>query len=284
MNHYDCGLLKLQNSWWGAISPFSRDDGTDREICSLRRSNLDPWRDRDGKELVAREIYKRSRRQHGSFVPVSCGAIPAELFESELFGHEKGIHWGNWQKEKVWSNWRTEEPCFWTKLGIRLWLCRLNFYACCRKERSSRLALVNQSECASNQCDKPEVGGSDQGQGLPGRSALSTKCVYDLPATAEERQEDLPMLIQHFIQKNNTLNPRVVGVDPNALEMLSHWPWEGNIREQNVIQRTCALAESVSIYAQKTSRKFTMSWLRNNRSLWFPKMLVTKKVVKSAVA
>ena len=35
------------------------------------------------------------------------------------------------------------------------------------------------------------------------------------------------MLIQHFIQKNSTLNPRVVGVDPNALEMLSHWPWEG---------------------------------------------------------
>ncbi|MGA0405407.1 MAG: sigma-54-dependent transcriptional regulator, partial [bacterium] len=47
-----------------------------------------------GKELVAREIYKRSRRQHGSFVPVNCGAIPAELFESELFGHEKGAFTG----------------------------------------------------------------------------------------------------------------------------------------------------------------------------------------------
>ena len=53
------------------------------------------------------------------------------------------------------------------------------------------------------------------------------------------------MLIQHFIQKNSTLNPRVVGADQNALEMLSRWPWEGNIRElENVIQRTCALAES----------------------------------------
>ena len=200
-----------------------------------------------GKELVAREIYKRSRRQHGSFVPVNCGAIPAELFESELFGHEKGAFTGAIGKKEGLVKLADGGTLFLDEIGdtplaLQVKLLRMLQEGEILSVGSTRQQKVNvRVISATNQKLEDQIKVKDFREDLLYR--LNVFTIYLPPL--RERQEDLPMLIQHFIQKNNTLNPRVVGVDPNALEMLSHWPWEGNIRElENVIQRTCALAES----------------------------------------
>ncbi|MEC8544655.1 MAG: sigma-54 dependent transcriptional regulator, partial [SAR324 cluster bacterium] len=200
-----------------------------------------------GKELVAREIYKRSRRQHGSFVPVNCGAIPAELFESELFGHEKGAFTGAIGKKEGLVKLADGGTLFLDEIGdtplaLQVKLLRMLQEGEILSVGSNRQQKVNvRVISATNQKLEDQIKVKDFREDLLYR--LNVFTIYLPPL--RERQEDLPMLIQHFIQKNSTLNPRVVGVDPNALEMLSHWPWEGNIRElENVIQRTCALAES----------------------------------------
>ena len=200
-----------------------------------------------GKELVAREIYKRSRRQHGTFVPVNCGAIPAELFESELFGHEKGAFTGAIGKKEGLVKLADGGTLFLDEIGdtplaLQVKMLRMLQEGEILSVGSNRQQKVNvRVISATNQKLEDQIKMKDFREDLLYR--LNVFTIYLPPL--RERQEDLLMLIQHFIQKNNALNPRVVGVDPNALEMLQHWPWEGNIRElENVIQRTCALSES----------------------------------------
>ena len=200
-----------------------------------------------GKELVAREIYKRSRRKNGPFVPVNCGAIPAELFESELFGHEKGAFTGAIGKKDGLVKLADAGTLFLDEIGdtplaLQVKLLRMLQEGEILPIGSTRHQRVNvRVISATNQSLEEQIKAREFREDLLYRLNVFT---IQLPPL-RERQEDLPMLVQHFIQKNANLNPRVVGIDPNALEMLRRWPWEGNIRElENVIQRTCALSES----------------------------------------
>ncbi len=200
-----------------------------------------------GKELVAREIYKRSRRKNGPFVPVNCGAIPSELFESELFGHEKGAFTGAIGKKEGLVKYADGGTLFLDEIGdtplpLQVKLLRMLQEGEVLPVGSNRHMKVNvRVISATNQGLEDRIKSRDFREDLLYRLNVFT---IHLPPL-RERQEDLPLLIQHFIQKNASLNPRVIGVDPNALELLRLWPWEGNIRElENVVQRTCALAET----------------------------------------
>ena len=71
-----------------------------------------------GKEVAAKAIHEASPRKDKPFVPVNCGAIPADLLESELFGHEKGAFTGAIATRKGRLKWRRAEPCFWMRSAI----------------------------------------------------------------------------------------------------------------------------------------------------------------------
>jgi sigma-54 specific flagellar transcriptional regulator A len=77
-----------------------------------------------GKEVVARNLHYHSKRRDGPFVPVNCGAIPAELLESELFGHEKGAFTGAITSRAGVSSWPTAAPCSSTKSATCRCRCR----------------------------------------------------------------------------------------------------------------------------------------------------------------
>ena len=200
-----------------------------------------------GKELIAAAIHRRSGRADKPFVAVNCGAIPAELIESELFGHTKGSFTGAdrdrrglWEEADggtVFLDEITETtPAFQVKL-LRV-----------IQEREIRRVGSNQTlevdvriVAASNRNVEEEVSAGRFRNDLFYRlNAVSLM----LPPL-RERREDIPPLAQSFARRIYSLSPSVT-FSPEAVELLERYPWPGNIRElENAVVRGAAMCDGI---------------------------------------
>jgi two-component system response regulator AtoC len=200
-----------------------------------------------GKELVASALHQRSGRADRTFVAVNCGAIPAELIESELFGHTKGSFTGAdrdrrglWEEADggtVFLDEITETtPSFQVKLLRVL------------QEREIRRVGSNQTRrvdvrviAASNRDVDEEVKAGRFRNDLFYRlNAVSIR----LPPL-RERREDIPPLAQAFADRVYSLNPSV-RFSPEAVTLLDQYPWPGNIRElENAVVRAAAMCDGM---------------------------------------
>jgi two-component system response regulator AtoC len=205
-----------------------------------------------GKELVARAIHRRSKR-NGAFVALNCGAIPENLLESELFGHKKGAftdavadrrglfeeaHGGTLFLDEI-----GELP-----LGLQVKLLRV-----LEDERIRRLG-----EARDIQVDVRIVTATHRDlltETKHGRFRedlfyrLNVLHIHCPPL--RERREDIPLLIEHFLARNNArLGTEVRGLDTEARRLLFEYPWPGNVRElENTIERAMVLSEGDTITA-----------------------------------
>jgi DNA-binding NtrC family response regulator len=200
-----------------------------------------------GKELVAFTLHRRSGRADKTFVAVSCGAIPAELIESELFGHVKGSFtgadrdrrglWEEADKGTVFLDEITE-----TTLSFQVKLLRVLQQREIRRVGSNETRKVDvRVIAASNRDVEAEV--------KAGR--FRNDLYYRLNAVSitmpplRERREDIPPLAQTFGNRVYSLSPGV-GFSPDALELLEQYPWPGNIRElENAVVRAAAMCDGV---------------------------------------
>jgi DNA-binding NtrC family response regulator len=200
-----------------------------------------------GKELVASALHQHSGRADRTFVAVNCGAIPAELIESELFGHTKGSFTGAdrdrrglWEEADggtVFLDEITEtSPSFQVKLLRVL------------QEREIRRVGSNQTRrvdvrviAASNRNVEEEVNAGRFRDDLFYRlNAVSIQ----LPPL-RERREDIPPLAQAFADRVYSLSP-TVRFSPEAVELLERYPWPGNIRElENAVVRAAAMCDGL---------------------------------------
>jgi len=200
-----------------------------------------------GKELVAAALHQRSGRADKAFVAVNCGAIPAELIESELFGHTKGSFTGAdrdrcglWEEADggtVFLDEVTE-----TTLSFQVKLLRV------LQEREIRRVGSNQTRrvdvrvlAASNRDVEAEV--------RAGR--FRNDLFYRLNAVSialpplRDRREDIPPLAQVFADRVYSLNP-TVRFSPEAVTLLERYPWPGNIRElENAVVRAAAMCDGI---------------------------------------
>ncbi len=196
-----------------------------------------------GKEVVASALHRRSRRGSKPFVAVNCGAIPAELIESELFGHVKGAFTGaNSDRAGLWEEADggtvfldeiTESaPAFQVKLLRVL------------QEGEVRRVGSNQSQrldvrviAASNRDVEEEIAAGRFRRDLFYR--LNAVSIHLPPLS--DRKEDIFPLANSFAERVWSLN-RVAGFSPEALHLLEQYPWPGNIRElENAVVRAVAL-------------------------------------------
>ena len=195
-----------------------------------------------GKELAARYLHYSSKRAAGPFVAVNCAAIPGELFESELFGHERGAFTGAVSLQKGKFETANGGTLFLDEVGE----LRSDHQAkLLRAIETSSLQRVGSSKdihfdirvvAASNKDLQKLTREGKFREDLYFR--LNVIPVYVPPL--RERFDDIPLLARHFL---DTLGYEHLRLDPGAITALSSYDWPGNVRElKNIIERTAALA------------------------------------------
>ena len=199
-----------------------------------------------GKELVARAIHRASDRRKGPFIPVNCGAIPEELLESELFGHEKGAFTGaiktrigRFELAHGGTIFLDEVAEMSPKLQVKL-LRVLQERTFERVGGSRQIKVDIRVIAATNKDLEKEVREGRFREDLYYRlNVIPIK----LPPL-RERLEDIPLLVEHFLArfKDRKKQP-VKGITKEALEYLMKHDWPGNVRElENVIERMVILS------------------------------------------
>nr|WP_286293242.1 sigma-54-dependent Fis family transcriptional regulator [Methylomarinovum sp. IN45] len=197
-----------------------------------------------GKEVVARNLHYHSSRRNKPFVPVNCGAIPAELLESELFGHEKGAFTGALSARQGRFEMAEGGTLFLDEIGdmplsMQVKLLRVLQERCFERVGSNR----------SIQCDVRVIAATHRNLEEEIRAGRFREDLYyrlnvfpiEVPAL-RERSEDIPALVADLIARIENEKRGSVRLTAAALEVLKRYDWPGNVRElANLIERLAVL-------------------------------------------
>lgn len=199
-----------------------------------------------GKELIARAIHERSQRHQQSFVTVNCAAIPSSLFESELFGHERGAFTGANIQRPGRVELADRGTLFLDEVGdlpleLQPKLLRTLQEHTYERLGSARTKNVDVRLVAATNCDLEQMVEEKQF-----RSDLYYRLnVFPIRVPAlRERLEDIPLLVEHFTQKYaRRMNKPIDTIPESTIQKLQRWSWPGNVRElENLIERSVILS------------------------------------------
>ncbi len=222
--------------------------GQARQVASLPVTVLITGESGTGKELVARYLHDTGLRAEQPFIAVNCAALPANLIENELFGHEKGAFTGADSMARGKFELAHGGTIFLDEVGelpleAQSKLLRvLQTGEVVRIGGGEHIPVDVRVVAATNKELFDEVRAKTFREDLYYRlKVVELRC-----PPLRERIEDLPALVQHFIELySRKLGREVVGVSPSALDGLKTQKWPGNIRElENLTARAVALAES----------------------------------------
>ncbi|HCF25385.1 MULTISPECIES: PEP-CTERM-box response regulator transcription factor [unclassified Novosphingobium] len=201
-----------------------------------------------GKELLARGLHEASDRRDGAFVAINCAAIPENLLESELFGHEKGAFTGAVKTTEGKIELANGGTLFLDEVGdipLPLQVKLLRFLQERVIERiGSRKSIPVDTRivCATHQDLEAMIAAGSFREDLFYRLA---EIVVKIPSLAE-RPGDAALLAKAFMAKfAKEMNPAVKGFAPDALAAIDAWPWPGNVRElENRVKRAVIMSDS----------------------------------------
>jgi two-component system nitrogen regulation response regulator NtrX len=201
-----------------------------------------------GKELVARTIHRLSPRSRERFVQVNCAAIPEDLIESELFGHEKGSFTGATERQVGKFEQADRGTIFLDEVGDMSLKTQAKVLRVLQEGEVERLGSAKTVNvdvrviAATNKNLEDEIEKGNFRDDLYFRLAVIPVYVPSL----RERAEDIPLLVKHFFnQLARENNRRPKQITPAALEVLKRYRWRGNIRElRNTIERLIIMSET----------------------------------------
>ena len=199
-----------------------------------------------GKELVARWLHARSRRAAAPFVEVNCAAIPSELIESELFGHERGAFTSAVKQRKGKFELANGGTLFMDEIGDMSLAAQAKVLRALQENKICRIggdkdvAVDVRVIAATNKDLREEIRKGNFREDLYHRIGVIVIRVPPL----REHPEDIPALVDHFIHtvcaEDGTAPKEVT---PEAMQLLQEMPWTGNIRElRNVVERLLILS------------------------------------------
>lgn len=199
-----------------------------------------------GKELVARWLHEKSNRTGGQFVEVNCAAIPSELIESELFGHEKGAFTSAVKTRQGKFEQADGGTLFLDEIGDMSLSAQAKVLRALQEHRITRVGGEKDIKvdvrvvAATNKDLRNEIEAKRFREDLYHRLAV---IIVQVPAL-NDRKEDIPMLVEHFItQICGEYNSPIKCVTPDAMKLLQSFSWTGNIRElRNVVERLIILS------------------------------------------
>jgi sigma-54 specific flagellar transcriptional regulator A len=220
-----------------------------------------------GKEMVARHVHELSGRAGHPFVPVNCGAIPADLLESELFGHEKGAFTGALSTRMGRFEYAEGGTLFLDEIGdmslqMQVKLLRVLQERSFERVGSNRTMRCNVRIIAATHRDlEAAISAGRFREDLYYR--LNVFPIQMPPL--RERLEDLPVLIEHLVQRQGQLAGRHIRLDKAAMNCLARNPWPGNVRElANLLERLAILFPEQTVTAadlpERYRNKETNGW------------------------
>ncbi|MFQ5769939.1 MAG: sigma-54-dependent transcriptional regulator [bacterium] len=200
-----------------------------------------------GKELVARSLHAYSQRKSKAFVPVNCGAFPENLFESELFGFEKGAFTGAYRRKPGLLEFADGGTFFLDEIcelspSLQVKLLRMLQDKKIRRVGGTELIDVDvRIISASNRNLEAALMEGHLREDLYYRLNVIS---IQLPPL-RDRKEDIPLLCEHFVDKFAKQTPKnIKGISNEALRCLEEYNWPGNVRElENVIERAVTLTK-----------------------------------------
>jgi transcriptional regulator with PAS, ATPase and Fis domain len=200
-----------------------------------------------GKELVARMVHTLSPRGDKPFIPVNCGAIPSELLESEMFGHERGAFTGAIGQRAGMFQLANGGTIFLDEVGemsptLQVKLLRVLQDREVRPVGADRAFRVDvRVLAASNKELAAEVEAGNFREDLFYRLQVIPIVMPPL----RERRSDIPLLVRYFLEKHNRKRPgRPVELTEEAMVHLWEYDWPGNVRElENLLERLVILSE-----------------------------------------
>ena len=236
-----------------------------------------------GKELIAQAVHENSRRKGRAFVPVNCAAIPRELLESELFGHEKGAFTGAVAARRGRFEQADGGTVFLDEVGDMDLSLQTKLLRVLQERRIERLGGEG-----SIAVDVRIVAATNQDlEGAVASRAFREDLFYRLNVVTihlpplRDRREDIPALVAHFLaafSHEQQAAPKVFS--PDALELMARHRWPGNVRElENVVKRAAALTPTALVLpdhlpdavrkgagsedAAAEPETFPVEWMRN---------------------
>jgi len=207
-----------------------------------------------GKEVVAREIHRQSQRRSRPFVEVNCAAIPEELIESELFGHEKGAFTGATSSKRGKFDMAHEGTLFLDEIGDMSLKTQAKILRILEEQRFERVGGNKTIQvdvrviAATNKNLEQEIKKGTFREDLYFRLNVIPFTVPPL----RERGEDIPLLAEYFLSEftENRGKP-LKTLSPEALKALKAYPWPGNVRElRNVMERLSIMVPAETIRVQ----------------------------------
>ncbi|MBB5684427.1 PEP-CTERM-box response regulator transcription factor [Sphingobium boeckii] len=206
-----------------------------------------------GKELLARGVHNASGRRKGAFIAINCAAIPENLLEAELFGHEKGAFTGAIKTTEGKIEQAHGGTLFLDEVGdipLPLQVKLLRFLQERVIERiggRKPIAVDTRIVCATHQNLEAMIAANAFREDLYYRLA---EIVVPIPTLAE-RPGDATLLARHFLLRfAREMNPAVKGLAPDALTAIDAWGWPGNVRElENRMKRAVIMADGKMVGA-----------------------------------
>lgn len=206
-----------------------------------------------GKELFARAIHYLGPRAAKPFVPVNCGAIPADLVENELFGHERGAYTGASDSKAGLVTEAEGGTLFLDEIDCLPLMAQVKLLRFIQEKEYRRLGSARTHRAdlrivaASNSDLRSAIKDGRMRQDLYYRLNVIS---FMLPPL-RDRREDIPLLAQRFLLKYAAdLDKRFTGVSPRAMRALMGYEWPGNVRElEHVIERAAVLSDGPVIHS-----------------------------------
>jgi DNA-binding NtrC family response regulator len=232
---------------------LQRAAGTDTSVLLEGESGT-------GKELFARALHALSPRADGPFVAINCAAIPENLLETELFGHEKGAFTGAANRKPGKFELAHRGTLFLDEIGelpLTLQPKILRALEDRRFERVGGTSLISvdvRVVAATNRNLRAAIAARQFREDLFFRLSVFPITIPPL----RDRPTDITMLAKHFIEKFcRDINKNTLSLAPSAVDELLKYPWPGNVRElQNCIERAVILTEGDTIHARHLNLSF----------------------------
>jgi len=200
-----------------------------------------------GKELVASQLHKKSERNKGPFIEVNCAAIPSELIESELFGHEKGAFTSAIKQRIGKFEQASGGTLFLDEIGDMSLSAQAKVLRALQENTITRVGGDKEIKvsprviAATNKNLKEEISEGNFREDLYHRLSV---IIIEVPSL-NDRRDDIPILIHHFLDQisTETGNP-IYRIEQEAIKYLTGIDWSGNIRQlRNTIERLTIMAE-----------------------------------------